>query len=163
MMRWGGLIVALAVPVVALAVPVELHYFWAATCPDCQVMKVYLRTLAADYPDLRIIEHEVAYSASEFRLMVDLAAAYGVTEVATPVVVVGDLASVGIGRAAELRIAEEVARCAAEGCESPLTRLHPVPIPPPDDEGAPPGSGSWGVVLVFGLVAVLLVAWIVTR
>ena len=145
MMRWGGLIVALAVPVVALAVPVELHYFWAATCPDCQVMKAYLRTLAADYPDLRIIEHEVAYSAGEFRMMVE------------------DLASVGIGRAAELRIAEEVARCAAEGCESPLTRLHPVPIPPPDDEGAPPGSGSWGVALVFGLVAVLLVAWIVTR
>jgi len=161
MMRWGGLIMALAVPVAALAVPVELHYFWAATCPDCQVMKAYLRTLATDYPDLRIIEHEVAYSASEFRLMVDLAAAYGVTEVATPVVVVGDLASVGIGRAAELRIAEEVARCAAVGCPSPLTRLHPVPAPPRDDAGPPPGSV--GVVLVLGLVAALLVVWILTR
>ena len=87
------LVVLGCIPSLAAATPVELHYFWAATCPDCQVMKAYLRTLAADYPDLRIIEHEVAYSASEFRLMVDLAAAYGVTEVATPVVVVGDAAS----------------------------------------------------------------------
>ncbi|HPD06653.1 MAG TPA: thioredoxin family protein [Candidatus Bipolaricaulis sp.] len=157
------LVVLGCIPSLAAAAPVELHYFWAATCPDCQVMKAYLRTLATDYPDLRIIEHEVAYSASEFRLMVDLAAAYGVTEVATPVVVVGDLVSVGIGRAAELRIAEEVARCAADGCPSPLTRLHPVPTPAPDDEGPPPGSGSLGVVLVCGLVAVLLVAWILTR
>lgn len=163
MMRRVGLIVALVFPVMALAAPVELHYFWAATCPDCSVMKTYLADLATEFPELRIVAHEVGYSASEFRLMVDLAAAYGVTEVATPVVVVGDLASVGIGRAAELRIAEEVARCAAEGCESPLTRLHPVPIPPPDDESAPPGSSSWGVVLVFGLAAVLLVAWILTR
>jgi len=83
-MRRVGLIVALVFPVMALAAPVELHYFWAATCPDCSVMKTYLADLATEFPELRIVEHEVGYSGDNFRLMSALAEAYGLEKYATP-------------------------------------------------------------------------------
>lgn len=107
----------------AQAAPVELHFFWAATCPHCEIMKAYIGSLVEEYPELKVVDHEVGFNAGNWRLMVNLAQAYGVEAKTTPVVVVGDLAAVGIGLAVELRIGEEVARCAAEGCPSPLTRL----------------------------------------
>lgn len=156
MMRRVGLIVALVFPVMALAAPVELHYFWAATCPDCSVMKTYLADLATEFPELRIVEHEVGYSGDNFRLMSALAEAYGLEKYATPVVAVGDLATTGIGLAVELRLYEEVARCAAEGCPSPLSRL--------------PEAPRWRLspielvlILAVGTSVVLLLSWVFSR
>lgn len=117
----------LGISVLAQAAPVELHFFWAATCPHCEIMKAYLDSLVKESPELKVVDHEVGFNAGNWRLMVNLAQAYGVEAKTTPVVVVGDLAAVGIGLAVELRIAEEVARCAAEGCPSPLTRLPETP------------------------------------
>lgn len=136
---------------VASAAPVELHYFWAATCPDCVAMKGFLADLAAVLPELRIVDHEVAFSGEGFQLMAAVAKAYGLERYATPLVAVGNVATTGIGLAVELRIAEEVARCAREGCPSPLARL---PSPP----SGPATVRSPNVVLLvgLGLVAVLL-------
>ena len=105
------------------AAQVELHYFWSATCPDCQIMWEFLRGLQEEYPDLVIVDHEVTFHPENFRLMVTLARAYGLEEETTPTAIVGDLAIAGIGRAVELRIREEVERCLAEGCPSPMERL----------------------------------------
>ncbi len=123
-MRWG-LIVALLVGAVAVGVAaeVELHYFWSATCPDCLVMKAYLAGLQERYPELRVVAHEVTFSPDNWRLMVTLGQAYGLTKEVTPTVFVGNLAVTGIGLAVELQIEEEVARCRTEGCRSPLDRL----------------------------------------
>jgi len=111
----------------AQAAPVELHFFWAATCPHCEIMKAYLDSLVAEYPELKVVDHEVGFNPGNWRMMVNLAQAYGVEARTTPVVVVGDLAAVGIGLAVELRISQEVARCATVGCPSPLTRLPETP------------------------------------
>lgn len=108
---------------VALGAEVELHYFWSAVCPDCEIMWGFLNELAQEYPELEIVSHEVAFNPDEWRLMVNLARAYGLEEEKTPTVIVGDLAIAGIGRAVELRIREEVERCLAQGCPSPLERL----------------------------------------
>ncbi|MBC7318613.1 thioredoxin family protein, partial [Candidatus Bipolaricaulota bacterium] len=97
--------------------------FWSATCPDCHVMKAWLAELAQEYPELKIVEHEVTFEPDNWRLMVTLARAYGLKEETVPTVFVGSLAITGIGRAVELRIREEVERCIAQGCPSPMERL----------------------------------------
>ncbi|HAF69876.1 TPA: hypothetical protein DCL37_00725 [Candidatus Acetothermia bacterium] len=107
----------------AWAAQVELHYFWSATCPDCQIMWEFLRELEEQYPELEIVDHEVTFDPEGWRLMVTLAREFGLEKATTPTVIVGDLAISGIGRAVELRIQEEVERCLAEGCPSPMDRL----------------------------------------
>lgn len=124
-MRWQRVVVLLlgAVAVGAAAAEVELHYFWSATCPDCMVMKAYLAELQERYPELRVVAHEVTFSPGNWRMMATLGQAYGLRKEVTPTVFVGNLAVAGVGLAAELQIEEEVLRCQAEGCPSPLERL----------------------------------------
>lgn len=124
-MRWRGLLLVLVglVGLGAAAAEVELHYFWSATCPDCMVMKAYLAGLQDRHPELRVVAHEVTFSPANWRKMVTLGEAYGLTKNTTPTVFVGELGVVGIGRAVELLIEEEVLRCRVEGCPSPLDRL----------------------------------------
>jgi hypothetical protein len=86
-------------------------------------MKAFLEELAKEYPDLKIVEHEVTFEPDNWRLMVTLARAYGLKEETVPMVFVGNLAITGIGRAVELQIREEVERCLSQGCPSPLERL----------------------------------------
>lgn len=122
-MRWTLVLLVLALGPVATAAEVELHFFWAAGCPNCEVMRSFLDELAQEYPELRVIPHEVVFHPDEWRLMTSLAAAWGIESEETPMVFVGDRATVGIGRAVELLIREEVERCLAHGCSSPLDRL----------------------------------------
>ena len=135
----------------AAAAPVELHFFWSAACPDCMVMKEFLATLAQEYPDLVIVEHEVAFSPENWRRMSALAQEYGLPRATNPAVFVGNVGVVGIGRAVELQIEEEILRCRTEGCPSPLDRL--------------PATPRWvlspleiALILTAGL-AVLLLLW----
>lgn len=124
-MRSRGLLVLLLsmAPLGAVAAGVELYHFWSATCPDCMVMKAFLSGLEARYPELRVVSREVTFSPGNWRMMVTLGEAYGLAKQVTPTVFVGRLAVTGIGLAAELQIEEEVLRCRAEGCPSPLERL----------------------------------------
>lgn len=123
MRRLWGLAAFWAFTFFALAGPVELHLFWAATCPDCHVMKAFLAELVQEYPDLVIIDHEVTFNPDNWRLMVSLARAYGLKKEAVPLVFIGDVALTGVGRAVELRLREEVERCLSQGCPSPLAKL----------------------------------------
>jgi len=124
-MRWRGLLVSLLAmaSLGAVAAEVELHYFWSATCPDCMVMKAYLAGLQETYPELKVVAHEVTFSPDNWRRMVTLAREYGLAKESVPTVFVGNLAVVGVGLAVELQIEEEILRCRAEGCPSPLERL----------------------------------------
>ena len=123
MRKIWGLAALVVFTLFAWAGQVELHLFWSATCPDCHIMKAFLEELAQEYPELVIVEHEVTFTPENWRLMVSLARAYGLKEETVPTVIVGDLAVTGIGRAVELRIREEVERCLAQGCPSPMERL----------------------------------------
>ncbi len=157
MMRWIlGVVAGLALGPVAVGAPVELHYFWAPTCPDCAVMRPYLDALAEEFPELEIIAHEVAYSGENLRLMIALAETYGIYAVATPVVAVGEVLTVGAGLVAELRIREEVTRCVEEGCPSPLTRL-----PEPEDTGL--GLAELLLIAVVAASAIFLLFQVLAR
>ncbi len=123
-MRWRGLVLLLfGVVSLGAAAEVDLHYFWSATCPDCMVMKAYLAGLQEAHPELRVVSYEVTFSPDNWRRMVTLAREYGLAKESVPTVFVGNLAVVGVGLAVELQIEEEVLRCRAEGCPSPLERL----------------------------------------
>ncbi|MCX7750518.1 MAG: thioredoxin family protein [Candidatus Bipolaricaulota bacterium] len=123
-MRWRLLMLFLGLAAVGVAgAEVELHYFWSATCPDCLVMKAYLAELQKTYPELKVVAHEVTFNPDNWRLMVTLGKAYGLTKEVTPTVFVGNLAVTGVGLAVELQIEEEVVRCRTAGCPSPLERL----------------------------------------
>lgn len=140
MMRRTVWIALVVLGVMGAGAPVELHYFWAATCPDCAVMKDYLASLAAEFPELRIVDHEVGFSGENFRLLAAVAEAYGLEQYATPVVAVGDLATTGVGSVVELLLYEEVTRCTLEGCPSPLARI--------EDSLPAPAPVTWAWILV---------------
>lgn len=151
-MRWGFLLgLMLSVAVVGAAAEVELHYFWSATCPDCLVMKAYLAQLQEAYPELRVVTHEVTFSPDNWRLMVTLGKAYGLTKEVTPTVFVGNLAVTGVGLAVELQIEEEVLRCRTVGCPSPMERL-------PDKMRRVLSPLELVLIIAVG-VAVLLLVW----
>jgi len=118
-------VIGIVSTLLGLGAEVKLHLFWAQGCPNCTVMKAFLKELKGKYPELAVVEHEVAFHPGQWRLMVRLAQAYGIEAEETPVVFVGDVATVGVGRTVEMEIEEEVARCIAQGCPSPLERLPP--------------------------------------
>ncbi len=133
--------------VAAAAAEVDLLFFHIAGCSQCAPMKAFLDDLAKRYPELNVISYEVGLSPRNWRLMMRLADAYGLGDVEVPVVFVGDLGVAGPGRANELLIEEEVQRCIAEGCPSPLERL---------------GRGRWIPVLnpLETVVLILFAAWV---
>lgn len=159
-MRRLLILVALA-GATAAAATVELHYFWAPTCPDCARMREFLDGLAAQFPELRVVLHEVAVGNEAFALMAAVAQAYGLKSYATPLVAVGNVATTGVGVAVELALWEEVARCALRGCPSPLSRVPPAPAPSP----APPPSRSVPVSLLvtLGVALALALLWALAR
>lgn len=122
-MRIGLVLALLLIGLSAMAGEVELLFFYLAGCPQCASMKAFLDDLGERYPDLKVVPYEVGLSPKNWHLMVRLARAYGLKEVEVPVVFVGDVGVSGPGAANELLIEEEVKRCMAAGCPSPMERL----------------------------------------
>lgn len=145
-MRKWILLVLLLVGFVASAAEVELLFFHLAGCSQCAPMKAFLAELAERYPELEVRSYEVGLSPKNWRLMMRLADAYGLKDVEVPVVFVGDLGVAGPAPGNTLLIEEEVQRCIAEGCPSPLERL---------------GRGRWIPSLnpLETVVLVLFLAW----
>ncbi len=137
----------------SVAAEVELLFFYVQGCSVCAPMKEFLDELSKRYPDLRIIPYETALSPKNYRLMVQLADAYGLEDVEVPVVFVGDLGVWGPGAQNELLIEEEVQRCIKEGCPSPLERLDEgrwLPVLNPLETAALIIFAAWVIYLFFG-------------
>jgi len=131
-MKTRAIALLLAVGAIASAHPVELQYFWAATCPDCAVMKVFLNSLSSEFPELRIVEREVTSGNENYQLMLATAQAHGLVRSGTPMVAVGNVVTLGIGFAVEFRIREEVARLTAAASPPAPSRAEiPAPAPSP--------------------------------
>lgn len=128
---------------------VEVHYFWARGCPECNVMSAYLEELQQRYPELELHRYEVAFDSGNWRLMQAMAEAYDLDKVVAPAVFVGEQATVRVGPTVELLIEEEVERCLQVDCPSPLDRV--------DEVGWRPSPLELGLVALV-LVVTLLVA-----
>ena len=148
-MKTRAIALLIVLGAIASAHPVELQYFWAPTCPDCTVMKVFLNSLSEEFPELRRVEREVAYGSENYRLMVATAQAHGLVRYGTPMVAVGNVVTTGIGLAVELRIREEVTRLTSTASPQVAGRGEipaPAPLPVP-----------WAVILLgLGVALVLL-------
>ncbi len=121
------MLVALAALTIGVAgFAVELHYFWARGCPDCNEMSAFLEELEETYPALEVHRHETRLDGDKWRLMVSLAEEYGVDGRFVPMVFVGDVGVSGAGGIAELQIQREVEACLEKECPSPLDRVERV-------------------------------------
>ena len=130
----------------ASAAEVKLLFFYLTGCSQCAPMKEFLAELMERYPELEVRAYEVGLSPKNWRLMMRLADAYGLKDAEVPVVFVGELGVAGPAPGNTLLIEEEVQRCIAEGCPSPIERL---------------GRGRWIPSLnpLETVVLVLFLAW----
>jgi len=120
-----------------------LLLFYQEECNACHDMDLFLETLSSELPPEEIGRYDIADQES-FDLLERLASEYGLDTYVTPVVFIGDVASAGAGRAAELMISDAVIDCSRQDCPSPLTRVMPQPI-------------EWGGILRLLALAALVV------
>lgn len=148
----GSALLLVSLGLAVWAVEVELIFFWSATCPDCLEMKEFLAELSQEVPELRVVPYEVTFEPDNWRMMVTLAQIYGLTKETTPTVFVGEVGVVGVGRAVEIQIRQEVLRCREQGCPSPLERL-------PEELAGVLSPLEIGL-LVLGVVAVIYIFYL---
>lgn len=56
-------------PVSAKKNKVTIHFFWAKGCPHCRHEKVFLKTLAGEYPQIEIKDYEITESKENAQLL----------------------------------------------------------------------------------------------
>ena len=123
-----------------------LLFFFQEDCSSCHAVSDLLETLSGELPEEQIARHNIEDEAS-FRLLERLADAFELEDYSAPVVFVGDHAIVGSGRGPDQLITDAIVDCYRQGCESPLLRVQPKPVP-------------WGEILrlvAFAALAALLV------
>lgn len=102
--------------------------FYEEGCPDCVRMDELLEELLTEHPNLTVARYEInAPGASD--VMRGLSTAYGIEGTDVPIVLVGEEAIVGAGRAEEMRLRTAIEDCLALGCSSPLSRVEESRIP----------------------------------
>lgn len=96
--------------------------FYEEGCPDCVRMDELLEELLTEHPDLTVARYEIT-APGVLGLMGALSAAYGIEGTDVPIILVGEEAIVGAGRAEEIRLRAAIENCLAVGCPSPLARV----------------------------------------
>ena len=106
----------------------DVLVFYREECNDCRHMEEVLDELLSVYPEIRVARVEEAEPGAT-DLMWALSAKYGIFPSKFPVIFVGDLAIVGVGRDKELQLRAAVLSCVFDGCPSPMSRLERDPFP----------------------------------
>jgi len=102
--------------------------FYEEGCPDCVRMDELLEELLTEHPNLTVARYEInAPGASG--LLQNIGEAYGISTTDVPIVLVGEEAIVGAGRAEEMRLRAAIENCVTLGCSSPLARVEKSSIP----------------------------------
>ncbi len=119
--------------------PVQVHFFWAVSCPHCAEAKVFFDTLTERYP-LEIHEYQIWNNRENFELLIDLYKAHGGGSVSTPTTLIGNRMWVGFSPILEKEIESAIARCATAGCPDPLAILKKPEEPAPSELTPPDGK-----------------------
>ena len=106
----------------------DVLVFYREECNDCRHMEEVLDELLSVYPEIRVARVEEAEPGAT-DLMWALSAKYGIFPSKFPVIFVGDLAIVGVGRDKELQLRAAVLSCVFDSCPSPMSRLERDPFP----------------------------------
>lgn len=137
-MTTGMVATFLALAIVAIAFPQAetksdtaqpaIVVFYEEGCPDCVRMDEFLEELLTEHPNLTVARYEIN-APGTLGLMGGLSAAYGIEGTDVPIVLVGEEAIVGAGRAEEIRLRAAIEDCLTVGCSSPLARVEESRIP----------------------------------
>lgn len=120
-------------PLWAQNVPAEssdpvLLFFYQAECPSCRTIEDVIDLLEPDLPPGSVRRYEIS-DPDAFDLLQSLGVAFEVDVETVPVAFIGEIAIVGSGRAAELRLSDAISDCARSDCPSPMERIRPPAIP----------------------------------
>ena len=99
-----------------------LLVFYEEGCPNCLEMEALLEPLTYDLPESAVARYEIT-APDNLDLLVALGEEYGVDVSTVPVIFVGDVAIVGVGRTQEFELRNAVGDCIVEGCPSPFERI----------------------------------------
>lgn len=94
---------------------VELVLFWGDGCPHCEAERQWLEEAREDYPDLRVVEHEVWYDAGNRELMLETADRLGFEASGVPTTVIGDRYWVGFSDGVRAEIEAVLVASGADG------------------------------------------------
>ncbi len=103
-----------------------VHFFYSPTCPHCAVQEPFNNKLAAEFPDVRIVRHDVTV-ADEYRLLLIMAQNFSIDEpqLATPMTFVDG--SVFRGFESEATTGAELRAAIASCLEGTCNRTVSVP------------------------------------
>ena len=105
----------------------DVLVFYREGCNDCRHMDDLLEDLQELYPGI-IVAHIEEQEPGASDLMWSLSTKYGIFPSKFPVIFVGDLGIVGIGRDKELLLRQTVRDCVFNGCDSPIEVLEEEPL-----------------------------------
>ena len=123
LLLWIGLCLAAALP--AAADGIRAYLFWQEGCPYCERAKVALRGIAAESPDVEIVEIELGVSAEADRLFGWTVGHFGVERPGVPFVVMGEQVAVGYasGGRSDGLYREMIRTCRAGPCPDRVAEL----------------------------------------
>jgi len=140
------LLAAIAVLALTCAVGVAaddpvIVVFYERDCPNCEIVEGLIDDLAYRLPADAIRRIEISEPGA-LDLLERFERIYEIRIEAVPVVFVGEMAIVGVGRAQEFQLRDAIGRCSLQPCPSPLALVAAPPFP-------------WRDVLVLGVFAAL--------
>lgn len=104
----------------ATEIRTDLHIFWAKGCPHCENALEFLRPLPQSHPGLVIHAHEVSENQANLDLLIRIASAHDIREVAVPLLVLGDDVMVGFGENSKAMLQSRLAACRQIRCQTRL-------------------------------------------
>ncbi|MBW2970109.1 hypothetical protein KY319_03225 [Candidatus Woesearchaeota archaeon] len=102
---------------------VVIYEFYGKGCPHCSSLNAFLEELKPKYPSLKVIEKEVYFNKSNIVLFETMSSAFGQEISGVPAIFIDDTVIVGFSPVIKDKIEQEIQRCLAEGCPSPLNRV----------------------------------------
>lgn len=113
---------------------IKVYLFWAAGCPHCEREIDFLKRLETEYPQVSVHEFEITRNAANRNLYRDVVQAFGVTDPAVPLTVIGNQVWIGYSTDASsgAGMRSRIASCLATSCPDAVAGLAGAKTPPSD-------------------------------
>ena len=102
---------------------VILYVFYGQGCPHCAALLSFLDKVKANYPTLKIYEHEVYQNDENRKLFEELTAKFNTTVEGVPTVFIDDKGIVGFSQEISDSLENEINRCLYEKCIDPIEKV----------------------------------------
>jgi cytochrome c biogenesis protein CcdA/glutaredoxin len=103
--------------------PVDLYFFYGQGCPHCAKMSTFLEEMEESYSTVTVFEKEIYSNTENRELFQEMSDAFEVEISGVPTVFIGDKVIVGFSNSVGEELEDEIQKCIAERCSSPLEKL----------------------------------------